>query len=44
MKRNKISRFMEMKQVNRIVIGEARKMLSKFYSIFKPTKVLGDQE
>jgi hypothetical protein len=29
MKRNKSSRFMGMKQVNRIAIGEARKMLSK---------------
>ena len=42
MKRNESSRFIGMKQVNRIVIGEARKMPSKSYSIFKPIKVLGD--
>ena len=44
MKRNESSRFIEMKQVNRIVIGKARKMLSKSYSIFNLIKVLGDKE
>ena len=44
MKRNESSRSIGMKQVNRIAIGEARKMLSKSYSIFKLIKVLGDKK